>query len=475
MKKKVIVLGAGLTGLRATLHLVENGVHVDILERDRQVGGMTKSHFYKGYTFDHGPHAFYSRDEWLIEEFKDLVGEGRYNFLQKWSQVHYKKKYFNHPLRLVDVVTQMSPFEVVGCFFSFLKARLRAKYRRESETNAEEFLVNQFGRVLYEEFFGPYTEKVWDVHPSQLDADFARDRVPHANLWEVIKKTIFKKEMAKITPSGRVATHDNPIFYYPKPGAYALSEGLAQKIQSGGGNIHPLVELTRIDTANKRVYFQSHKKENGLEYDFLVSTIPLSSFINLLDPPPSEKIISLVKSLKYRALLFVCLLVNKESVLGPAWIYFTNQVFNRISEYKKFSSEVVPKGTTGLCLEIACNENDNLYSAQDERIYRMVLPELEQLGLVKEKDIEDYVIFREPNAYPLYQVGYRETLRTVMDYIHSIDGLYTAGRQGTFSYINQDQAMKEGYEVAERIVIREQVEAKEAISYPEMDKAAAKY
>lgn len=451
-KKKVVILGAGLCGLRAAVHLLENDFEVDVLEKDIQIGGLAKSHFLKGYIFDHGPHGFYSREEWINEEFKEIVGEGNYYYLEKWSQVHYKGQYFNHPLRLKDLASKMNIWTMVRAFFSFVKARIRVKLKNPPVISSEDFLVNQFGRVLYDEFFGPYTQKVWDIHPSDLDVDFARDRVPHINLWEVIKKLVFNIHKVRVTPSGRVATHDQHIFFYPKQGTYVISEAYANKVRNLNGNIHLSVTITKIDTEAKTVHYLFGDREQVLEYDYLISTIPLHSLFNLIHPRPEASVMNLLDSLQYRAIILVCLSVNKESVFGPFWIYYTNEFFNRISEYKKFSPEVVPPGKTGICLEIGCNVNDELYREKDENIYQRVLPDLKKLDLVQEEEIEDYVIIREPNAYPLYTVGYNDVLNRLFEYIESFGDMFTAGRQGRFSYINQDQAIKSGYEVAEGIV-----------------------
>lgn len=449
MQSRAVVLGAGLTGLRAAWELAKNDFEVHIIDRAPEVGGMAKSHFHKGYTFDHGPHGFYSREAWILEEFKELVGgEANYRYLEKWSQIYYKNQYFNHPLRVSDIAAKMSPVRVLLALGSFLYARLRVRWTEAKEVNTEQFLINQFGRVLYEEFFGPYTQKVWNIHPCALDADFARDRVPQINLWEVMKKMVFKGDRVKLTPSGRIATHDLHRFYYPRKGAYVLSQSLAERLRQWQGHFYLSSTITKINTDTRRLFFRHAGEERALDFDYLISTIPLNTFIELLRPVPPAEVLAAAKSLTYRAILLVCLCIKKDSVLGPFWIYFTDRIFTRISEYKRFSPDLVPAGKSGICLEVTCDPGDALYTAADEEIFRRVLPDLEDLGLVKKEEIEDYIILREPHAYPIYQVGYKKMLQSLIGYIEGIEGFYTAGRQGAFLYCNQDAALKSGYEAA---------------------------
>ena len=452
MSRRVVVLGAGLSGLRAGLHLAERGYDVTVLERDRQVGGLAKSHARNGYVFDHGPHGFYSRDPEMLEEFRQLVGEGHYYFREKWSQVHYRERLYDHPLRLTDVLRNLGPRHALRALVSFLAARIRGKRSDGAATTAEEFLIGRFGRVLYDEFFRPYTEKVWGVHPSRLDADFARDRVPHLSLWEVLVRMILRRSAPKVTPSGRLATHDNHCFLYPKQGAQVLSDRLAQRIAEAGGSIELSVRITRVDTAEKLVYFETERGLDCAPYDSLVSTIPIGSLLELVTPAPPRAVLACAGRLRYRAVLLVCLCVNKPSVIGPYWIYFTTRLFNRVSEYNKFSPEVVPAGKTGLCLEIGCDPGDALYRQDDAELSSRAIGELEGLGLLKAGDVEDYCVIREPFAYPVYHVGYREDLRVLSNYVGSLDGVVTAGRQGAFRYINQDQALASGREAAERVI-----------------------
>jgi protoporphyrinogen oxidase len=448
----VIVLGAGLAGLRAALYLVEKGHDALVLEKIGEPGGMARSHERAGFVFDHGPHGFLSRDQWINEEFEEVVAtQGGWYTLTKWSQIHYLNQYFNFPLKIQDILLKMSLPTLMATGFSFLWSRLRVLVNRRPPRNTEEYLVDQFGRKLYQVFFGPYTRKVWGVEPRELDADFARDRVPSLNLWDVIRKmfTDPAKEQFRVTPSGRVITHDLHSGYYPRRGAWALPRGYAARLLRSGGRIRYNVEVERIDRAAQVVTARAGNERLRLPYDRLINTIPMDVLVPLLDPPPPEDIRRLAASLRYRAILLVNLCIDKPKVIDPHWIYFTDRLFNRISEYKHFSPDLVPDGKTGICLELGANEADELWSADDGEIVRRCVVDLEDLGLVKLSEVLDYFVIREVNAYPLYDVGYKSRLERLVAWLEGEAGIMTAGRQGRFLYCNQDAAIKSGYEAAE--------------------------
>ncbi|MBI2822264.1 MAG: FAD-dependent oxidoreductase [Acidobacteria bacterium] len=452
---RVVVLGAGLAGLRGALTLLENGFHVELLERLGELGGMARSLERKGYVFDHGPHGFFSLDKEILNEFEDLVGRhGGYRWVTKWSQIHFRNHYFNYPLRLADLASQLNFWHLLQALGSFIAARVRLFFTRRKPANSEEYLVDQFGWALYEMFFRRYTEKVWAVPPKELDVDFMRDRVPSLHLWDVIRKLFGESNSLpnRLTPSGRIPMHDTYNFYYPKKGAYALPRAYAEKIQFLGGTFRFNAQITRIELQGRVVIGHTGGVNWRIPFDYILSTIPLNSLVSLMYPPPPLDVIRAASSLRNRAVLLICLCVNKPNVIKPLWIYYTNCFFNRISEIKHFSSAIVPAGKTGLCVEVGCQEGDDLWNSDDKVVVDRAVADLKTLGLLDTGDIEDFLIVREPHAYPVYSVGYKERVARIVNWIEGTGLMMTAGRQGRFLYINQDAAIRSGYEAAAGIL-----------------------
>lgn len=448
----MIVLGAGLAGLRAAIHLREKGYQVEVLEKLGEPGGMARSHEKSGFIFDHGPHGFMSRDQWINEEFEEVVaGQGGWYGLTKWSQIHYRQQYFNFPLKMRDIILKMDPFTLAATFVAFVWARLRVMITKRAPANAEDYLVDQFGRVLYNEFFGPYTKKVWAIEPRELDADFTRDRVPTLNLWDIIRRMFSDpaKDQYRMTPSGRVITHDLHAGYYPKRGARALPIGYFEKAKRLGVTFRFKVELDGIDLESRRLAARENAQPVTLPFDRVVSTIPLDVLVPLLAPPAPAEIGELAQGLRYRGIILVNLCLSRPQVIQPHWVYFTDRLFNRISEYRHFSRDLAPPGKTGICLELGATANDELWTASDAEIVRHCVLELEELDLVKPSEVLDHLVIREPNAYPLYDVGYQDRINRLVTWLEQTAGIVTAGRQGRFLYINQDAAIKSGFEAGE--------------------------
>ncbi len=58
-KQKVVIIGAGPSGLTAAYELCKAEVESVVLEKDNVVGGISRTVNYKDYLFDIGGHRFY--------------------------------------------------------------------------------------------------------------------------------------------------------------------------------------------------------------------------------------------------------------------------------------------------------------------------------------------------------------------------------------------------------------------------------
>ena len=55
MNNKIIVIGAGISGLAVSALLAKKGFQVTILEKNSTIGGRARAYKEKGFTFDMGP------------------------------------------------------------------------------------------------------------------------------------------------------------------------------------------------------------------------------------------------------------------------------------------------------------------------------------------------------------------------------------------------------------------------------------
>ena len=198
----------------------------------------------------------------------------------------------------------------------------------------------------------------------------------------------------------------------------------------------------------------SRDKQEKSAGDFVVSTIPVTNLIKGLRPSPGADVLDCADKLKYRALIFFYLMIDKEQIADNHWLYFpeSKYIFNRISESKVFSENMSSVGKTSLCVEITCNASDDIWNAHPHELSKQIVDSLEKAGLVKKDEIIDYFVHKELHTYPIYDLSYRENLEVVMAYIERIKNLLSIGRQGLFRYNNMDESIEMGFDTAKSII-----------------------
>ena len=73
--KRVVIIGAGPAGLTAADKLLDNKdeYEVVILEESNSIGGISKTVNYHGNRMDIGGHRFFSKDQEVMEYWKELM------------------------------------------------------------------------------------------------------------------------------------------------------------------------------------------------------------------------------------------------------------------------------------------------------------------------------------------------------------------------------------------------------------------
>ena len=335
---------------------------------------------------------------------------------------------------------------------SYLKSRIKNSLGFSLNANFEDWAINSFGAHLYKIFFKPYTENFWKVSPDQLSSDWADARVARLNLLKALKLLFIK---------GRTGSRLNQIerdtlpLYYPKYGCGVLSERIAEKVKTNGGSIYLNTEIKQINlTSNGKssVVVDSKGKNNVVEGDWLISTLPLKHLVKMTKPKPDIEIRQQADSLKSLGLIIVFLALNKEDVLPVSYLYCMDHIYHRITEYNKFSEKLSPEGENLLSLEISCYKGDEIWNITNNELIEICTNELTSDGYIRKNNIIRSFVFKSSSVYPVYFMGYQEKLNKINDYYEKYDeSFHLLGRSGQYNYVDQDQAMKLGFELADKI------------------------
>lgn len=78
MHKKVVIIGAGFSGLSTAAVLAKNGFDVEIIEKHEMAGGRARKFSQEGFTFDMGPSWYWMPD--VFEQFFNYFGKSSSDF-----------------------------------------------------------------------------------------------------------------------------------------------------------------------------------------------------------------------------------------------------------------------------------------------------------------------------------------------------------------------------------------------------------
>lgn len=441
IKKKIVILGAGLAGLAAGWKLSEAGFEVVVIDKKNHNGGLSGTVEHNGYLFDYGGHRFITNSQEIVEEIKQLMGADFWTNTRK-TQYYLWHKYLNYPLELKDMVLKVNPLVSAKAMIDYLWTALKNKIKPLPEDSFEDWVVKRFGRTLYHIFFGQYTEKVWGIPPSTMDKDWASQRISLLNLWDVFKKLIIK-------PKNEPRTYTS-TYYYCTKGIGQIANKMADVIEKNGGKVLLNSTIGTINHDDKNItsvqFFQDGQTQT-ISGDWILSTMPINHFVDQLAPSAPQNVKEAVSKLKFRAIIFLNILIDEELVTKNDALYIPEPkyFFFRIEQFKLWSDKMAPSGKTSLSLEISCFEDDDVWQMSDKQLYEKCLEGLKEMKLITdEKKIIEYFTAREGIVYPVFDIGYKEKIATVRDYMNKFENLIYYGRQGNFQYIHMHHVIDMG-------------------------------
>ena len=411
------------------------GLEATVLEADGTVGGIAKTVEFDGYRFDLGGHRFYTKLQPVQRMWTDMLGD---EFLtrQRMSRIFYRGRFFNYPLKAQDVFRGLGVVESTRCAISYFYWRRRM--RNVTPHSFEDWVVRRFGKRLYDAFFRSYTEKVWGLPGSEIQAEWAAQRIQEFSLWQAVLGIlgVQRKQVPTLIEQ----------FQYPRLGPGQMWEAFADWVEERDIPVMLKHRVTAIRHSGGRV--ESVVVDNSSEVvehdvDAVLSSIPLNELIEALDPPAPVEVRAAASRLRYRNLCLVALMTNEAEPFPDNWIYLHDPRVQagRVQNFGAWSSGMVPRGKTCLGVEYFCFSDDEIWHMSDAEAVDFAARELEILGLVDASQVFNGVKVRVPKAYPMYDASYREAVAEIRGYLESFENLRTFGRNGLHRYNNQDHSM----------------------------------
>lgn len=489
-KKTVLILGAGPAGLMAayTLLTESKDYKVIILEKEQNVGGLSKTVNFKNDKIDYGVHFYRISD---YKEINDIIynlfpiedrasiqltEKQKKNYVslgndqnnsdsimlinKATSNIYFNKKFYDYPIKLnLDTIRKIGFVNLIMIGCSYLKVLIH----KVEETNLENYYINRYGKRFYEMFFLEYTKKICGVHPKDINIDWGKQRIRDTSLINILKEKFFSNKTINNEPS---LINE---YYYPKYGSGEIYEKLASEIKKLGGKIIPNSYVKQIEIeANQisNIIYNEQGNIKNMKIDYLISSIPLKRFISLIkDDTLDKQVVKSIKQLPFRDLILVNLVLSKKAMLKlenykkikeNSWVFIQDPKvsFGRIKICNNWSKYMISDSDNDkllLTLEYCYSKNDPIAKLSKEELIKQVKKELKYLDLFPKGGIKDYKIDKVKDAYPAYYGTY-SNIKELKKSLNKYKQIYFIGRGGQHQYIDMDKAMYTGLIASKDII-----------------------
>jgi protoporphyrinogen oxidase len=256
--KTVCVIGSGITGLSVSRLLVDKGYSVKIHEANAEPGGLIKCKIINGAVYHKvGGHVFNTKMPKVREWFNNVV-DFENNFIpsERNAKILLKNKFINYPIE--NNIYQLDKKSIT----SIIEDLIHLKGPNIND-NYEDFLKNSFGPTLYNIYFKPYNNKIWNLNLSLIPTEWLSGKLPMPDLKGIIESNFNRDSESEMVHSQ---------FYYPKKnGSQYIVDKLSKNLD--------IIYNSEIKYINR---VQNKWLVNNEKYDHIIYTGDLRKLKTLL-------------------------------------------------------------------------------------------------------------------------------------------------------------------------------------------------
>lgn len=423
--KRIIILGAGLTGLSAAWHLQKKGIECLLFEKEKVAGGLCRSSNISGFTFDYDGHTLHFKHRYSFDFVKRLLGNNLARH-KRSAWIYYDGRYIPYPFQ---ANLHRLPLPVLKeCLLDFIAA---CAAPRRGETNFYDWIVQTFGKGIARHFMIPYNSKFWTIPLQNLTCEWLDGFVPVPSLKELIGGSVGDNPKA---------FGYNAVFWYPKNGGIGqLPHALAGQVR----NIFTGCRVTGVDFKKKEIEISNGMRE---KFDYLIYTIPLPELSRISKFLPRQ-MYSAVNKLKWNSILNLNLGIEGTPRHNKHWVYFPQEQFSffRVGFFNNFSLGLSPAGKHSLYIEASYSKSRPI---DKSGTLKSIIKDLNTVGILGKSD---KVCCRHVNdiqyGYPIYDKNHSSARNLIEDYCLK-NNVYLAGRYGSWRYMSMEDSLLDGKRVA---------------------------
>lgn len=439
-KKKVIIIGGGITGLAAAYYLQKEArekalpIKVKLIEASDRLGGVISTAKRDGFIIERGPDSIIARKKSALRLIEEVGLQDKIisNTAGK-SYIYARGKLHTMPEgSFMGIPTQVTPFALSGLFSPLGKLRAAGDFiLPKGEAAADQSLGTFFRRRLGDEVVdnliepllsGIYAGDIDELSLMALFPNFYEIEQKHRSLVLGLNRTMPKPpKTAKKVPSKK------GMFISLSTGLEELIHRVEKRLEKG-----TVLKGTAVDKVEKRDYgYQVMLGTGAVEMadsvviatDHFHARRMLSdySFMDVFNDMPSNSVANVAMAFPKSAI--------EKDIEGTGFLVSRNSGF-RITActwtHKKWPGSA-PEDMALLRCYVGKPDDQQAVDLSDEEIVDLVLKDLNKTMNIKVRP-EFHIVTRWNKAMPQYTVGHLQKIDLVKKHLgNELPGVFLAG------------------------------------------------
>jgi oxygen-dependent protoporphyrinogen oxidase len=417
---KIIIVGAGISGLSTAWFLHQQGHHVEVLEQNDKVGGSIQTFLDQGFLVDCGPNSILDRDD-KVRSLAEAVGMGL-----EISEANpaAKTRFIAKNGQLMPLPLSPGAFIKTPLFSLSGKLRLLLeplKTRAIEEETVAQFVRRRLGQDFLDWAIDPFVSGVYAGDPNRLSVRAATAKIyaleaEYGSLFIGAIRHMQQHRASGPTPQGRLISFRQGMHSLPA----TITRALGDVVKTG----HKVTQLELKSTGDWRV--KSGQGEHDADKVVLaLPAHPCAKLVNTLDTDMTHALMDI----PYAAVASVALGFKRLQV-GHPLDGFGVLLPSRLGMQTLgalFSSTLfgyrAPQDHVLLTAFIGGARNPAIIERSQNEITGRVLQNLRHLLHISGKPVFHSVTLW-PKAIPQYELGHLERIQRVDSALKNLPGLY---------------------------------------------------
>ncbi len=429
---KIIVLGAGISGLSTAFWLNDDGFDLTVLEAKNEPGGSMETRRKDGFLIDYGPNSGLETTP-LIGRIVEAVGLKNEMI---YASETANKRYILKNNQLYALPTGPAAFLKTGLFSPKAKLRLLAEpFIGKSEDgyyqSISEFVKRRLGQEFLDYAINPFVAGVFAGNPDHLSVQSAFPKLYRLEelYGGLIKGLILGARERK--KQAEVSKQHARLFSF-KNGMQDLPKAIAGKLGDNAKYRCRVEKITKFKDKFKVLYNQGGSLEENT-FDIVISTVPAYKAASIF----SDFDMALLNHLKeiYYPPVKVLYLGFRKNAIGQPLDGFG---FLIPEKEKKpflgaiFSSTIFPyrakENLAAFTLFVGGARSPELLEKENPELVNRVLSAFKNIMKIDVKETPKFIEERMwPMAIPQYALGYIEHERYFEKFEQDNPGIFLGG------------------------------------------------